>query len=65
MEESKLLNVAIVGGGPACEAIMDMILAEGLSQLRMKLMGVACTDPTAVGYLLCPGKGIIHHIGLP
>lgn len=46
----KVLNVAVVGGGPGCKAIMDMIFAEKLSQLRMKLIGVACTNPKAVGY---------------
>jgi hypothetical protein len=28
MKQVKTLNVAIVGGGPGCKAIMDMILAE-------------------------------------
>ena len=50
MEQVKTLNVAIVGGGPGCKAIMDMIFAEKLSQLRMKVIGVACTNPGAVGY---------------
>lgn len=50
MEQTKALNVAIVGGGPGCKAIMDMILAEKLSQLRMKLIGIACTNPKTVGY---------------
>jgi signal transduction histidine kinase len=44
------INVAIVGGGPGCKAIMDMIIGDRLSQLRMKLVGVACTNPEAVGY---------------
>ncbi|MBW2073222.1 MAG: PAS domain S-box protein [Deltaproteobacteria bacterium] len=54
----KALNVAIVGGGPGCKAIMDMIFAEKLSQLRMKLIGVACTNPKAVGYRYAQEKGI-------
>ena len=58
MEQYKALNVAIVGGGPGCEAIMDMIFAERLSQLRMKLIGVACTNPEAVGYRYAQDKGI-------
>jgi hypothetical protein len=45
MEQAKALNVAIVGGGPGCKAIMDIILAEKLSQLRMKLIGVAPSHP--------------------
>jgi two-component system cell cycle sensor histidine kinase/response regulator CckA len=58
MEEPKTLNVAIVGGGPGCKAIMDMIFAEKLSQLRMRLVGVACTNPEAVGYQYAQGKGV-------
>jgi len=50
VEQGELLNVAIVGGGSGCKAIMYMIFAEKLSQLRMKLIGVACTNPKAVGY---------------
>ncbi|MGD8531271.1 MAG: PAS domain-containing protein, partial [Syntrophobacterales bacterium] len=52
------LNVAIVGGGPGCKAIMDMILTETLSQLRMKLIGVACTNPNAPGYRYAKEKGL-------
>ncbi len=58
MEQVKTLNVAIVGGGPGCKAIMDMIFAEKLSQLRMKLIGVACTNPDAVGYRYAREMGI-------
>ncbi|MBW2330541.1 MAG: hypothetical protein JRF30_06350, partial [Deltaproteobacteria bacterium] len=50
MDQVEVLNVAIVGGGPGCKAIMDMIFAEKLSQLRMKLIGVADFNPGAVGY---------------
>ena len=56
--QSKVLNVAIVGGGPGCKAIMDMIFAERLSQLRMKLLGLACTNPKAVGYRYARKKGV-------
>jgi len=58
MEQVKALNVAIVGGGRGCKAIMDMILAEKLHELRMNLIGVASTDPEAVGYLYAKEKGI-------
>jgi two-component system sensor kinase FixL len=37
---------------------MDMILAEKLQALRMKLIGVASTDPEAVGYLYAKEKEI-------
>ncbi|UCG80261.1 MAG: sensor histidine kinase [Desulfobacterales bacterium] len=58
MEQDRALNVAIVGGGPGCKAIMDIIFAEKLSQLDMKLIGVACTNPNAVGYRYAQEKGI-------
>ena len=56
-DQDMVLNVAIVGGGPGCKAIMDIIFAEKLSQLRMKLIGVACTNPEAVGYRYAQEKG--------
>ncbi|MBW2174122.1 MAG: PAS domain S-box protein, partial [Deltaproteobacteria bacterium] len=58
MEHMEPLNVAIVGGGPGCKAIVDMIFAEKLSQLRMRLIGVASTDTEAAGYLHAQEKGI-------
>jgi len=56
--DTKALNVAIVGGGPGCKAIMDIIFAKKLSQLRMSLIGVAATNPKAVGYRYAQEKGI-------
>ena len=58
MEQASALNVAIVGGGPGCKAIIDMIFAEKLGQLRMKLIGVASTDIKAVGYRYAHDRGI-------
>ena len=58
MDQVKALNVAIVGGGPGCKAIMDVIFAEKLTQLPMKLIGVASANPGAVGYLYAKEKGI-------
>lgn len=58
MKQDKILNVAIVGGGRGCKAVMDIIFAEKLSQLRMKLIGVACTNPEAVGYRYARERGI-------
>jgi transcriptional regulator with PAS, ATPase and Fis domain len=58
MEQLKPVNVGIVGGGPGCKAIMDMILEEKLNQLRMKLIGVACTNPEAIGYRYAQEQGI-------
>jgi len=58
MKQDKALNVAIVGGGPGCKAIMEMIFAEKLSQLRMKVIGVADPNHNAVGYQYAREKGI-------
>jgi two-component system cell cycle sensor histidine kinase/response regulator CckA len=58
MTKASPLNVAIVGGGPGCKAIMDVIFAERLSQLRMMLVGVACTNPNAPGYRYAQEKGV-------
>ena len=58
MKEEKELNVAIVGGGPGCKAIMKMIFAKRLSQLRMRLIGVASTNQEAVGYRYAKEKGV-------
>ena len=58
MEQLKTVNVAIVGDGPGCKVIMDMIFAERLVELQMKLIGIACTNPKAEGYLYAQEKGI-------
>jgi PAS domain S-box-containing protein len=58
MEEGKLLNVAIAGGGPACKAIMEMVSAEKLRRLRMKIIGVADGDPRTVGYRSAEQNGV-------
>jgi PAS domain-containing protein len=58
IEQNKILNVAIVGGGPGCKAIMDVVFSEKLSALRMRLIGVADVNPKAIGYLYAREKGI-------
>ncbi len=62
MKKGKPLNVAIVGGGPGCKAIMDMIFGEKLSQLHMKLIGVADTSLESVGCHFAREKGIFTTI---
>jgi len=47
---TKTINVAIVGGGPGCKALMDMIFAEKLDQLHMNIIAVSDTNPETVGY---------------
>jgi transcriptional regulator with PAS, ATPase and Fis domain len=58
MDQVKAVNVSIVGGGPGCKAIIDMIFAEKLSQLPMRLIGVACRNPNAIGYRYAQEQGI-------
>lgn len=58
MKQDWTLNVAIVGSGPGCKAIMDMIFSKRLSQLRMKLLGVAYTNPETIGYRYALENGI-------
>ncbi len=43
----KIFNVAIVGGGPGCLAIMDMIYKDRFRQLRMNLVAIADVNPAA------------------
>ncbi|MFZ0448955.1 MAG: PAS domain S-box protein [Desulfatiglandaceae bacterium] len=43
----KTFNVAIVGGGPGCLAIIDMITRDRFRQLHMNLVGIADSDPAA------------------
>jgi two-component system, NtrC family, sensor kinase len=45
--EKKSFNVAIVGGGPGCLALMDMISMDRLRQLQMNLVGIADINPDA------------------
>jgi len=50
MNQIKTINVAIVGGGSGCKAIMEMIFAEKLDQLHMNLIAVSDINPEAEGY---------------
>lgn len=58
MKQDKILNMGIVGGGPGCKAIMEMIFTEKLRQLRMRVVGVADRNKDAVGCRYARGKGI-------
>jgi PAS domain S-box-containing protein len=58
MKQDKALNVAMVGGGLGCKAIMDMILAEKFKGLRMKLLGVADINPETVACRYAREQGI-------
>ena len=45
----KTYNVAIVGGGPSCLVIIDIISKDRLRQLKMHIVGIADTNPEAPG----------------
>jgi PAS domain S-box-containing protein len=45
----KTINVAIIGGGLGCLAIMDMISSHRPRQLKMHLVGIADINPDAAG----------------
>ncbi len=45
------MNVAIVGGGKACQNLLKVLDKDRLSRLKMKLLGVSDRDPNAPGIL--------------
>ena len=47
----QVFNVAIIGGGSACLAIMDVIASGLHPQLRMNIIGVADINPNTPGML--------------
>ena len=58
MTQGKVLHIAIVGGGPLCRAMMDLIGAERFKRLRLKLIGVADSDPNSAGFRYAQDRGI-------
>lgn len=40
-------NVGVVGGGPGTKAVMELIMADTFSELKMKILGVAIRNPEA------------------
>ncbi len=45
------MNVAIVGGGKACQNLLKVLDRDRLSRLRMKILGVSDRNPDAPGIL--------------
>ncbi|MGD9039201.1 MAG: PAS domain S-box protein [Desulfobacteraceae bacterium] len=52
------LNVAIVGGGRACQNLLKVLEKERLSRLKMKLLGVSDRDPDAPGIRYAKDLGL-------
>ncbi len=51
-------NIAIVGGGKVCKAILEIALGEDLVGQRLNVLGVADIDDQAEGLRYARGKGI-------
>ncbi len=58
LKAKNMLNVAVVGGGPGCLALMDMISMDRFRQLRMNLVGIADINPDAPALLRARSSGI-------
>ena len=57
------LNVAVVGGGPGCKAVMDTVFGKHLSRLHMNLVGIADTDPKAPAIMRAQGRRHLYNRG--
>ena len=51
-------NIAIIGGGTRCRALLEMLAAERFKHLKAKIVAVADTNPEAPGFLLAKEQGI-------
>lgn len=53
----KALNIAIVGGGPGCLAILKLFESATLRQFKTRIIGVADVRPNAVGLVYARQRG--------
>ncbi len=51
-------NIAIVGGGRVCKAILEIVLGENFSGKGMRIVGVADINEEAEGFVYARQKGI-------
>ncbi|NVL91985.1 MAG: PAS domain S-box protein [Desulfobacterales bacterium] len=51
-------NIAIVGGGRVCKAILEIVLGEDFVDQRVNILGVADIDDKAEGLIYAKEKGI-------
>jgi PAS domain S-box-containing protein len=54
----KNVNVAIVGAGPGCLAILDIFSREGFDELLLDIVGIADIDPDAPALAQARNQGI-------
>jgi two-component system NtrC family sensor kinase len=57
-ESRKGANIAIIGGGTRCRALLEMLAAERFERLKAKIIAVVDIDPQAPGFLLAKEQGI-------
>ena len=57
-DDDRPLITAIVGGGPACEAILRMVKEDSLGSLRMSIVGVADRNADAPGVRYARRSGV-------
>ncbi|MFH2005396.1 MAG: PAS domain S-box protein [bacterium] len=57
-DKPQRLNAAIVGGGRGCEALLRMAAADRLGRFRMRICGVADSNPEAPGLLFAQAVGV-------
>ncbi|MEW6202519.1 MAG: PAS domain S-box protein [bacterium] len=57
-EEPQIYNVGIVGGGPGCVAILDMIRNDVMKHFPVKVRGVCDINPNAPGMIAAKKMGI-------
>ena len=56
--EAPSLKAAIVGGGQACVAILNLVQDDALRQLRLEIVGVADLDPDRPGMRAAREQGV-------
>ncbi len=57
-DDRRSLNIAIVGGGPGCKAVLEMFEKEKFRQLKANVTGVADINENAIGYQYAGKKGV-------
>jgi PAS domain S-box-containing protein len=56
--KNKGANIAIIGGGTRCKALLEMLAAERFRHLKAKIVAVADINPEAPGFVLAKEQDI-------